>query len=123
MMPSLIRRYDLRDAYEKAVSLLDDLGIADKLDAMPNRLSGGESQRVSIARALINDPEIVLADEPTGNLDSATAEKIQKLLFRTVRTHGLTLLVVTHNPSMLQNADQSYRLEAGSLIPLLGPDD
>lgn len=123
MMPSLVHRYDLHQAYGKAAALLDDLGLSDKLDAMPNRLSGGESQRVSIARALINDPEIVLADEPTGNLDSDTAEKIQELLFRTVRTYGRTLLVVTHNPSVVKNADQSYRLEGGSLIPLLGSGD
>lgn len=123
MMPSLIQRYDLHHAYRKAAALLDDLGLSDKLNAMPNRLSGGESQRVSIARALINEPEIVLADEPTGNLDTETAERIQELLFRTVRTHGRTLLVVTHNPSMVRSADQRFRLEGGALIPLLGQGD
>jgi lipoprotein-releasing system ATP-binding protein len=123
MIPSLIHRYDLRQAYRKAAALLDDLGLSDRLHTMPNRLSGGESQRVSIARALINDPEIVLADEPTGNLDTETAEMIQELLFRTVRVHGRTLLVVTHSPSVVSSADQSFRLEGGRLIPLLGEGD
>jgi lipoprotein-releasing system ATP-binding protein len=119
MMPSLISRYEPVSAFRRAAALLGDLELSDRLHAKPNRLSGGESQRVSIARALINDPEIVLADEPTGNLDTVTADRIKAVLYRIVRTHGRTLLIVTHNPSMIEDADQCYRLERGTLIPLI----
>ncbi len=119
MMPNLLKRYNVDHAYGKAVELLSIMEILSKKDMKPNRLSGGESQRVAIARALINDPEIILADEPTGDLDSNTAEKIKNLLFHIVRKFNHTLLVVTHNPSVVSDADVTYRLEAGSLNTLL----
>lgn len=119
MMPYLINDFDTAPAYAKAVELLRRLEVEDKKDVKPNRLSGGESQRVAIARALINDPELILADEPTGNLDLKTAENIQNLLFETVRSFGHTLLVVTHNPSFVEKADVTYQLRLGTLNRLL----
>ena len=118
MIPFLIQDYRTDRAYKKAMEILTQLEIEDKKDIKPNRLSGGESQRVAIARALINDPEIVLADEPTGNLDLSTAEKIKALLFGIVKRYGHTLLIVTHNPSVVEKADQTYKLEMGKLIQL-----
>ena len=118
MIPFLIQDYRTDRAYKKAMEILTKLEIEDKKDIKPNRLSGGESQRVAIARALINDPEIVLADEPTGNLDLSTAEKIKALLFGIVKRYGHTLLIVTHNPSVVEKADQTYKLEMGKLIQL-----
>ena len=118
MIPFLIHDYRTDRAYKKAMEILTQLEIEDKKDIKPNRLSGGESQRVAIARALINDPEIVLADEPTGNLDLSTAEKIKALLFGIVKRYGHTLLIVTHNPSVVEKADQTYKLEMGRLTQL-----
>jgi lipoprotein-releasing system ATP-binding protein len=119
MMPFLIADYQVDRAYKKGMELLRRLEISDKKDIKPNRLSGGESQRVAIARALINDPEIVLADEPTGNLDLNTAENIQKILFQVVRTYGHTLLIVTHSPAVVEQADFTYRLKYGRLNRLI----
>ncbi len=115
MMPFLINEYRVDLAYKKAMEILRWLEIEDKKDIKPNRLSGGESQRAAIARALINEPEIVLADEPTGNLDLNTAEKIKALLFGIVKNYGYTLLIVTHNPSVVENAHETYQLEYGRL--------
>ena len=115
MMPYLMHEYRVDRAYKKGMDILRRLEIEDKKDIKPNRLSGGESQRVAIARALINDPEIVLADEPTGNLDLTTAEKIKALLFGIVKSYGHTLLIVTHNPSVVKKADETYKLVFGKL--------
>ncbi len=120
MMPNLLQQYKVDYAYSRAVELLSLMEILPKKDMKPNRLSGGESQRVAIARALINDPEIILADEPTGDLDITTAEKIKGLLFNIVRKFKHTLLIVTHNPSVVSDTDVTYRLHAGSLNTLLG---
>jgi lipoprotein-releasing system ATP-binding protein len=118
MIPFLIHDYRTDRAYKKAMEILTQLEIEDKKNIKPNRLSGGESQRVAIARALINDPEILLADEPTGNLDLSTSEKIKALLFGIVKRYGHTLLIVTHNPSVVEKADQTYKLEMGKLTQL-----
>jgi lipoprotein-releasing system ATP-binding protein len=115
MMPFLINEYRLDRAYSKGMEILRRLEIEDKKDVKPNRLSGGESQRAAIARALINEPEIVLADEPTGNLDLITAEKIKAILFEIVQNYGYTLLIVTHNPSVVEKADETYQLKYGRL--------
>jgi lipoprotein-releasing system ATP-binding protein len=123
MMPYLIGDFQLDRAYSKGMELLRHMEIEDKKDMKPNRLSGGESQRVAIARALINDPEIVLADEPTGNLDVKTGERIKKIIFQAVRRYGNTLLIVTHNPSIVKEADETYRLEYGTLIRLIDNSD
>ena len=119
MIPFLLNEYDLDKAYARSVDLMKILGIYSKRDAKPNKLSGGESQRVAIARALINKPEIILADEPTGNLDIHSAEKIKGLLFDTVRSFGHTLIIVTHNSKIVKDIDVVYELKYGRLNNLL----
>jgi len=122
IMPALIsnkgKDRDVRGAKARAMELLRTLEIDGRAHFRPGRLSGGESQRVAIARALINKPDIILADEPTGNLDLKTSETIIDLLFRTVRIYSGTLLIVTHNPAVVREADATYRLSLGKLIPL-----
>jgi lipoprotein-releasing system ATP-binding protein len=119
MMPRLIATYNLKDARKRASELLTAVGLGQRLEHQPGKLSGGESQRVAIARALCTDPDIVLADEPTGNLDFQTAESIKNLLFDTVRRFGRTMIVVTHNESIAGDADQVFELSRGTLNPLI----
>lgn len=123
MMPYLLHSFRVHDAYRRALNILRILEIEEKKDVKPNTLSGGESQRVAIARALINEPEVILADEPTGNLDLRTGERIKKVLFEVVRKYRHTMIVVTHNQSVVDEADVTYRLEYGALNPLLTPCD
>ena len=99
----------------RARELLDLAGLCDRSDHIPSQLSGGEQQRVAIARALANDPAIVLADEPTGNLDDQSAQIVMGLLTSAVRERGRTLLLVTHERSMAQAADRSFELRGGIL--------
>ena len=102
---------------ERASELLEQVGISgDKQRRRPGRLSGGEQQRVSIARALANDPSLILADEPTGNLDSATGEMIFDLLHRLSRTEKTTIVVVTHDLEIAGKTDSTYRLNDGLLV-------
>jgi len=119
MMPALIQQFQTDKAYRRAIRLLQMLEIEDKEGMKPNSLSGGESQRVAIARALINEPEIILADEPTGNLDLSTGETIKDLLFCVVRELSHTMIIVTHNRLIAREADTTYRLEYGNLNPLI----
>jgi putative ABC transport system ATP-binding protein len=104
-----------RSIQHRAEKLLDELRIQHKGDAAPALLSGGEQQRVAIARALANTPDIVLADEPTGNLDSVTAGEVLQL-FHDARHHGQTLLLVTHDPSVAAAADRVIRLKDGLVV-------
>ena len=104
-----------RTSQSRARELLDAVGLADRSDHNPAQLSGGEQQRVAIARALANDPLLVLADEPTGNLDDQSAQSIMTLLTSAVRERGRTLLLVTHERDATQAADVSLKLEAGVL--------
>jgi predicted ABC-type transport system involved in lysophospholipase L1 biosynthesis ATPase subunit len=97
----------------RARELLDLVGLADRCDHNPPRLSGGEQQRVAIARALANDPALVLADEPTGNLDDQSAQAVMVLLMRAVRERGRTLMLVTHERDMTQTADKCFELRGG----------
>ena len=96
-------------------SLLDELGILQKKDVYPNMLSGGQQQRVAIARALANKPKIILADEPTGNLDSETGEEVLKILLEGVRKHGQTLVMITHNEEIAKRADRIVYMKNGTL--------
>jgi putative ABC transport system ATP-binding protein len=98
-----------------ARELLDVVGLADRSEHNPSQLSGGEQQRVAIARALANDPAIVLADEPTGNLDDQSARSVMKLLTSAVRERGRTLLLVTHERNVAEKADRSFELRDGVL--------
>ncbi len=99
----------------RAIELLDQVGLGDRLDHYPAQLSGGEQQRVSLARAFINQPKILFADEPTGNLDGETAEKISDLLFELNKATGTTLVLVTHNLELAQRTQRIISLKAGSI--------
>ncbi|MDW8300589.1 MAG: ABC transporter ATP-binding protein [Anaerolineae bacterium] len=102
-----------REANRRAAEMLKLVGLGDRLDHRPNQLSGGQQQRVAIARALVNQPSIILADEPTGNLDSATGKEIMEL-FRTLhRERGITLIIVTHDPNIAAQSERIIRLKDG----------
>lgn len=100
---------------ERAQQLLDQMGVADKARQIPWKLSGGERQRVAIARALINQPKVLLADEPTGNLDERTGVDVMNLLLRTCSNEGASLVLVTHNPSFAQSTDRQLFLSEGQM--------
>jgi ABC-type lipoprotein export system ATPase subunit len=100
---------------ERAQQLLDQMGVADKAMQIPGKLSGGERQRVAIARALINQPKVLLADEPTGNLDERTGVDVMNLLLRTCSNEGASLVLVTHNPSFAQSTDRQLFLSEGQM--------
>lgn len=114
-MPALIAGMQKKEAMERAASLLEDVGVADRADHLPSQLSGGERQRVAAARALINDPTLILADEPTGNLDPANAAKIGQLLFSMADKYKKTLILVTHDMGLASNADKQLRIIEGKL--------
>ena len=101
---------------QSAMNLLEQVGLADRRDTFPDKLSGGEQQRVAIARALAHDPLLVLADEPTGNLDEETGERTLKLLLDLTREAGKTLIMATHSPEVVPFADRVYRVHDGELI-------
>ncbi len=104
-----------RDAFDKAKAALEDVGLGNRGDHYPSQLSGGEQQRVALARAAAPRPDILLADEPTGNLDSATGETIMDLLFNLRDRHGATLVLVTHAPELAARCDRIIELRDGAL--------
>lgn len=101
---------------EKAIRLLEDVGLKDKLHQNLTKMSGGQRQRITIARALINNPRIILADEPTGALDTKTSQKIMKLLKELHTEHNVTLIVVTHDPTVASQADRIVTVQDGQII-------
>ena len=103
-------------ASEKAREWLDRVGLSHRLTHYPRQLSGGEQQRVAIARAFAMEPRVLFADEPTGNLDTATGQKVVELLFEINRDAGTTLILVTHDANLAQQCDRSIRLEAGKVV-------
>ncbi|MDP3068817.1 MAG: ABC transporter ATP-binding protein [Opitutaceae bacterium] len=105
------------DVRARAEALLEQVGLRDRIAHRPWQLSGGEQLRVAIARALINQPKVILADEPTGSLDTATGERIAELLLQTNATSGAALVVVTHNPGLAGRLGRTLRLESGRLVP------
>ncbi len=115
-MPLMIAGRSRRQAREKAASLLEEMGLAGRLDHQPGQLSGGEQQRVAIARALANDPRLVIADEPTGNLDPATTERVFATLIKMVREEGAGVLVATHNLALTRHMDRVLTLKDGKLV-------
>ena len=115
MMPALIRRIPKSEARRKAEALLNEVGLGDRMTHKPGELSGGEQQRVAIARALILEPEILLADEPTGNLDTETGKKIEEILIALNETKQITLVVVTHNESLASRMSQQIGLRDGRI--------
>lgn len=104
-----------KDVRHTATELLDQVGLSDRVHHYPSQLSGGEQQRVSLARAFINRPELLFADEPTGNLDNETSHIIEDLLFEMNRVHGATLLLVTHNLDLAGKCDRLIRLRDGAI--------
>lgn len=105
-----------RNVHKKALDLLGRVGLADRHDHYPTQLSGGEQQRISIARAFSNDPKILFADEPTGNLDEETSEKIENLIFELNRELGTTLVMVTHDLELANKTDRILRLKGGKIL-------
>jgi putative ABC transport system ATP-binding protein len=105
-----------RTAMEKAMALLDTVGLSDRCRQSPDNLSGGEQQRVAIVRALVNDPNILLADEPTGNLDQETGGLVLEMLTDLAKNSGKTLIMVTHSPEAIAYADQVYVVADHTLI-------
>lgn len=116
VLPQMIAGASRRAAVERARSLLTTFGLAARLSHLPGKLSGGEQQRVAIARALANRPKLLLADEPTGNLDVATAEGVFAELLSIVRDHGLAALIATHNPELAARMDRTVTLRDGRLV-------
>ncbi len=105
-------------AADRGRDLLSEVGLDGREGAFPDRLSGGEQQRVAIARALVQEPRLLLADEPTGNLDDETGRSVMALLARLTRGRGRTLVVVTHSHEIAASADRAFTIEAGRLVPL-----
>lgn len=118
MFPYLIRGKDGKETRRRALHLLQEVGLAERSHHRPFELSGGERQRVAIARALMGQPELILADEPTGNVDTKTGQQIFSLLRQLHKTKGLTSVIVTHNLIIADRCDRKLRLEDGRLQPL-----
>lgn len=115
-MPLMIAGTGRKAARAKAQHLLGEMGLHDRGHHQPGQLSGGEQQRVAIARALANDPRLIIADEPTGNLDPATTERVFGTLINMVRNEGAAVLVATHNMSLIQHMDRVVTLKEGQLV-------
>ncbi|MDF3414283.1 ABC transporter ATP-binding protein [Sulfitobacter sp. M57] len=118
VLPQLANGVARADANARARGLLDTVGIAARADHRPAALSGGEQQRVAFCRALANGPKLLLADEPTGNLDPATSDQVFAALLKLVRETGLAALIATHNLELAAQMDRQIRLDAGQLVPL-----
>ena len=113
MLPALVGGRSEADAEAAAMARLEELGLAARAKHLPSQLSGGEQQRVAVARALVNDPPLLFADEPSGNLDSANADALHDLFFDLRDRHGLTIALVTHNERLAERADRQIRLRDG----------
>lgn len=117
-LPQELAGRSTKVAQESALQLLDQVGLRDRVNTYPDKLSGGQQQRVAIARALAHDPQLVLADEPTGNLDEETGERVLQLLLDLVRETRKTLIMATHNPDIAKFADRVLRVQEGHLIAI-----
>ncbi|MEX0660987.1 MAG: ABC transporter ATP-binding protein [Balneolaceae bacterium] len=115
MVPLELRGTSYKEVEQKALELLDSVGLGDRVDHYPNQLSGGEQQRVGLARAFIHQPDILFADEPTGNLDGETGEQIEQLLFDLNKQQGTTLVIVSHDTELAQKCDRIIQLKNGTI--------
>jgi lipoprotein-releasing system ATP-binding protein len=115
VLPQLVNGVSQKDAAARGLALLDSVGLADRGSHRPAELSGGEQQRVAFCRALANKPALLLADEPTGNLDPETAEVVFEALMNLARNEGLSAVIATHNPELAARMDRIVRLEGGAL--------
>lgn len=115
MLPALVGGRSEAEAEAAAMARLEELGLAARAKHLPSQLSGGEQQRVAVARALVNDPPLLFADEPSGNLDSANADALHDLFFDLRDRHGLTIALVTHNEGLAERADRQIRLRDGKI--------
>ena len=116
MIPALIAHSSRRDAARRAEELLRELGLGERLTHKPSELSGGEQQRVAVARALINSPAVLFADEPSGNLDSKTKEELHQLFFSLRDKHGITIIIVTHDHDLARLSDRALEMKDGRFI-------
>ena len=116
MIPMIFQGKSEKERQERAKSLLNSLGLGNRIDHRPTELSGGEQQRIAIARSLANNPEIIVADEPTGNLDSSTGKKIMEILIDLHKNEGKTIIVVTHDPNIANYSNQVVYLKDGKII-------
>ena len=115
-VPMLEIRLSRRERHARALQLLEDVDLADKAEQLPSLLSGGERQRVAIARALANKPQLLLADEPTGNLDSTSGAEVMQIFRKLKQEHGMTILVVTHDPAVARSTDRVVVLRDGQIV-------
>ncbi len=115
-IPAFIGNKSKYEAEEKAKELLDFLGLSDRINHKPNELSGGEQQRVAVARALINNPDVIFADEPSGNLDSSSAKNLHELFFTLRKKFNQTFVIVTHNQELANMADRKLEMRDGKII-------
>ncbi len=115
-IPAYIAGVSKKEANEKAMQLLDYLNLTNRKDHKPSMLSGGEQQRIAVARALINNPAIILADEPSGNLDSQSAKDLHSLFFDLRDKTGQTFIIVTHNPQLAEMADRTFTMKDGLIV-------
>lgn len=120
MLPAFIKGVSKKHAEEKAMELLHDVGLEDRLHHIPSKLSGGERQRAALARALINDPTLILADEPTGNLDTESGITVENILFSLVDKYHKSLILVTHDMNLASRGDICYEIKNGEIIPKNG---
>lgn len=116
-LPAMIQKRDLADVAGDATKLLREVGLGERLHHKPGELSGGEQQRVSVARALMQQPDLVLADEPTGNLDTHTGDALFALLRQLNRSRGTTFVIVTHNDKLSSQADRIISMQDGMIVP------
>ncbi|RJP74532.1 MAG: ABC transporter ATP-binding protein [Candidatus Abyssobacteria bacterium SURF_17] len=115
LLPAMVNGQRLKDAHERAQQLLASVGLTEREAHKPDALSGGEQQRVAIARALINNPDVVFADEPTGNLDEKTSHEVYELMRRLNEEYGTTFVIVTHEPSLARGASRSLQMMDGRI--------
>ena len=115
-LPAMIAGKSRKEAMARATELLTQMGLADRLTHRPNQLSGGERQRAAVARALINDPKVILADEPSGSLDSRNREELYSLFFNLRKSTGKTFVVVTHDESLAQTSDRVVHMQDGRIV-------